>query len=152
MSHDVPFRVDEAVRLIAATPGYADVARDLERIGARGGIRFAPALADRAHAGLLGTITLGPEALEGSVLSLAQTLVHEHYHLRRQTPFHKTASFWAGVFTGRPVMQAYEHPAYRAALDFLEAIARAFPEHADEAVAERQAVAASLRAHYGTVT
>ena len=150
MKHDIPLRVDEAVRLIAATPGYADVARDLERLAVRGGIRFAPALVDRAHAGLLGTITLGPEALEGSVLSLAQTLVHEHYHLRRQTPFHKTVSFWRGVFTGRPVMQAYERPAYQAALDFLDAVAHALPDYADEAHMERAEVTAAFHANYRT--
>jgi hypothetical protein len=143
--------VSFALDLIAATPGYQTVARDLEWLARRGRIRFVPTLTDRAHAGLLGAITLGPEALAGSALSLAETLVHEHYHLRRQSHFAKTASFWQGVFTQTPVMARYERPAYQTALDFLHAVARAFPDLADEAQGEATAVMETYAAHYGKV-
>jgi hypothetical protein len=144
--------VEAAIALIAATPGYDDVARDLRRLLERGKIRFVPALEDRAHAGLTGTITLGPEALEASALGLAETLVHEHFHLRRQSHLAKTVSFWRGVLTGAPVMRAYERPAYAAALDFLRAVERAFPEQAADARREQTEVAAAFAAVYGPET
>jgi hypothetical protein len=144
-------QVDAALSLISATPGYETVARDLERLARRGGIRFHPTMTDRAHAGLLGAITLGPETLAGSALSLAETLVHEHYHLRRQSHFAKTASFWQGVFTRTPVMARYERPAYESALAFLHAVARTFPDLADEAQGEATAVMETYAAHYGKV-
>lgn len=145
-------RVEAALDLIAATPGYGEIAVDLRRLLERGKIRFAPALEDRAHAGLTGTITLGPEALEASALGLAETLVHEHFHLRRQSQLAKTVSFWRGVLTRTPVMRAYERPAYAAALHFLRAVEAAFPEQAAEARQEQAAVAATFTAVYGPET
>lgn len=142
-------RVEAAIDLIAATPGYGEVAEDLRRLLDRGKIRHEASLQDRAHAGLTGTITLGPEALEASALGLAETLVHEHFHLRRQSHFAKTASFWRGVWTRTSVMRAYEQPAYAAALAFLQAVERAFPEQAEEARHEQVAVAAAFAASYG---
>jgi hypothetical protein len=142
-------RIEAALALIRATPGYAGVADDLARLRDRGAIRFSPRLPDRAHAGLTGTITLGPESLEGDVVGLAETLVHEHYHLRRQNPLAKTLSFWKGVARRSPVMRDYERPAYQAAVDFLRAVERSAPEHAASAVAERGAVAEAFAAHYG---
>lgn len=141
-------RVAAALDLIAATPGYAAAARDLARLQDRGRIRFAPTLADRAHAGLTGRITLGPEALDGSVLGLAETLVHEYHHTR-QFPLLKTLSFWKGVLTRTPVLRAYERPAYQAACDFLTAVARHFPDLTAEAAAEHAAVRETFAANYG---
>ena len=113
---DFAARIKEAIDLVAQTPGYMEIARDLLLLQSRGRIRYVPEMTDRAHAGLTGSLTLGPEALWGSVLSLAETLVHEHYHLRRQGHLAKTLSFWRGVFTRSPTMRAYERPAYDAAL------------------------------------
>lgn len=145
-----PDLLDDTLALIASTPGYEAVAADLSRLRDRGRIRFAPDLADRAHAGLLGALTLGPEAFDGnSALSLAETLVHEHHHLFQQPPLLKTVSFWAGVATRTPVMARYERPAYAAALGFLQAIARARPDLADEATREASAVEATFAANYG---
>lgn len=142
-------RVRDALALIARVDGHAAVARDLEDLLERGRIRFVPTLVDRAHAGLTRRVTLGPEALDGGIVGLAETLVHEHWHLFRQHPLHKTASFWAGVATGTPVMARYERPAYRAALAFLDALGRQFPETAATARAEAQAVAAVFAREYG---
>jgi hypothetical protein len=140
--------LDDALALIARVPGYAPVAEQLQRLRDRGAIRILPGLADRAHAGLLGSITLGPEPFQDGVLSLAETLVHEAFHLR-QNPLEKTASFWLGVVTGAPVMRRYERPAYRAAADFLRAVAAHLPELADEAARERFAVEQVFRTEYG---
>ncbi len=144
-----PDLLDAALTLIAATPGYEAMAADLSRLRDRGRIRFAPDLSDRAHAGLLGALLLGPEVFAAnSALSLAETLVHEHHHLFRQPPLLKTVSFWAGVATRTPTMARYERPAYDAALDFLAAVARAHPDLADEAATETSAVEATFAANY----
>ena len=131
--------LSEALRLIQATPGYEETGVRLAQLASEGRIRLDRELQDRAQAGLLGTITLGPEAATAGALSLAQTLVHEQYHLR-QNPLLKTASFWTGVMTRTPVMRRYEQPAYQAAVDFLEAVKRAHPHLAGEANAEQAAV------------
>jgi hypothetical protein len=143
-----PASLVAAIALIAATPGYADVAADLQERLDRGRLRFVPTLEDRAQAGLTGVLSLGPEALQGSVLSLAATLVHEHYHLCRQSHFGKTLSFWKGVVTRRPVMRDYEAPAYQAQGEFLQAVAASFPDHADEALEEQSLVAQSFDSNY----
>ena len=131
--------IEEALQIIRTTPGYEETAKRLAKLAGNGRIRESPAIEDRAQAGLLGSITLGPEAVESTPLSLAQTLVHEHYHLR-QNPFLKTVSFWSGVFTRTPVMRRYEQPAYQAAVDFLEAVKSAHPDLAEEAGQEQRAV------------
>ncbi len=148
LSNEAQAQISAAIDLIAATPCYEAVAHDLARLLQRQRIHFAPTLADRAHAGLTGRIHLGPEPLAGSVLSLAETLVHEHFHLRRQSHFAKTTSFWAGVFTRTPVMARYERPAYDAALRFLHALAQAHPALAEEAAAEAYAVKSTFDACY----
>src|SRR4028119_687441 len=94
-----PPALHEALRIIRTTSGYTEVGIDLAQLVSEDRIRVHPTLEDRAHAGLLGTITLGPEAAQASPLSLAQTLVHEHYHLRRQHLLLKTVSFWIGVLS-----------------------------------------------------
>ena len=141
-------RLGDALALIARTPGYADEARALADWQEAGRIRFVPDLTDRAHAGLLGAITLGPEAFDGTALSLAQTLIHEHWHIARQSPLQKTPSFWAGVATGTPVMARYERPAYRAAPAFLDTVAAALPEWEAAARAEAREVAQTFAHHY----
>ena len=138
-----------ALRIIGTTPGYEDVARDLTELYGSDRIRFDAALEDRAHAGLLGAITLGPEATESGPLSLAQTLVHEHFHLRQQNPLQKTASFWQGVASRTEPMQRYERPAYRAAFDFLEAAKSAHPTLADEAAYEQDAIRQVFESSFG---
>jgi hypothetical protein len=138
----------EALRLISDTPGYEAIGAELIQLAARGRIRIDAALPDRAQAGLLGTITLGPEALEGSPLSLAQTLVHEQYHLH-QNPFLKTVSFWGGIFSRTPVMKRYEQPAYQAAIDFLEAVGKAHLPLAREAQSEQDAIRQVFSSGYG---
>lgn len=140
--------VTAALDLIARTPGYEETAHQLEVRRERGRLRIDPDLIDRAQATLTGTILLGPESLEGDTLGLAQTLVHEHYHLR-QNPFEKTVSFWQGVALRRPVMRRYERPAYEAALRFLEAVARAFPDLAGKARREAEEIRATFEVHYG---
>lgn len=134
-----PAAIQDALRLIQATPGYAGVGVELAQMASDGRIRFAPHLEDRAHAGLLGTLTLGPEAMHAGPLSLAQTLVHEHFHLR-QNPLLKTLSFWSGVARGAHVMRRYEQPAYQAAHDFLEAVKRARPAMTAQVEAEQRAI------------
>jgi hypothetical protein len=129
----------EALHIVRATPGYAAVAVELSQLASEGQIHFNPDLEDRALVGLLGTLTLGPEALHGSPLSLAQTLVHEHFHLR-QNPLLKTLSFWSGVLSGTHVMRRYEKPAYWAAHQFLEAVKQVRPELAAEAKFEQRAI------------
>lgn len=135
----LPAALPEALRLIQSTPGYAEIGVRLAQMSSEGRLRVDPELEDRAQTGLTGIITLGLEAAEASPLSLAQTLVHEHYHLR-QNPLLKTSSFWGGVLTHTPVMRRYEQPAYQAALDFLEAVKTAHPLLAREAEAEQTAV------------
>jgi hypothetical protein len=144
-----PSPIQEALRIIRATPGYAEVAMELAQMAAENQIRVDQNLEDRAHAGLLGTITLGPEAFEGSPLSLAQTLVHEHFHLRFQNPLLKTVSFWSGVARGAHVMRRYEQPAYRAAHDFLQAVKQASPKLAAEAESEQRAIRQVFSTEFG---
>ena len=129
----------QAIRLIQSTPGYAQIGVALAQTASENRIRLDPNLEDRAQAGLLGTITLGPEAVESSALSLAQTLVHEYFHLR-QHPLLKTVSFWSGVLSRTPVMKRYEQPAYQSAVDFLEAVKRKHPHLAEEAESEQAAI------------
>ena len=135
-------KLTEALALIARVPGYAGIAQNLTRRT----IRYIPTLVDRGQATLLGVILIGPEALEGSLVGLAETLVHEEFHTR-QNHLLKTHSFWSGVFTRTPVMARYERPAYQAALDFLQALAT-LPEFADEALAEADAVRTSYALLY----
>lgn len=144
-----PIALDEALRLIRTTPGYVKIAVELAQLHSEGRIRVNPELEDRAQAGLLGTITLGPEAAGASPLSLAQTLVHEHYHLH-QNPLLKTASFWAGVVTRTPTMQRYEQPAYQAAMNFLDAVKQAHPHLTNEAGAEQNAIKQVFESGYNT--
>lgn len=141
--------IEAALRLIRATPGYIEVAVDLAQMASENLIRLDPTLEDRAHAGLLGTLTLGPQAAEGSPLSLAQTLVHEHFHLYGQSPWLKTLSFWIGVGTGTHVMRRYERPAYLAAHEFLEVVKRAHPNMNAEAQAEQRAIRQVFEASFG---
>jgi len=141
-------RILAAIALVRRTPGYGIVGAGLQAHLGRGRIHFDPALPDRAQAGLTGRIVLGPEAMGSPTLSLAQTLVHEWHHAH-QFPLEKTVSFWLGVALGRPVMRRFERPAYRAALRFLQDVAQAFPDSADAAQAEQQAIAAVFAAEYG---
>jgi hypothetical protein len=150
---DSLLRLQNAVSLIAATPGYQSVGEDLYQLLMQGKLQFHPALGDRGQATLGGRLLIGPEALYSSPVSLAETLVHEHWHLRRQPPIEKTASFWLGVATGKPVMRRYELPAYQAALRFLAAVEATFPALAAEARSEQEAVRESFAASYtGTLT
>jgi hypothetical protein len=141
-------QVRAAILLIGRTPGYADTAQELAGLLARGKIRFVPTLEDRGQATLTGAILIGPEPFQGSALGMAETLVHEVYHLH-QFPLLKTASFWTGIVTGTPTMRRYERPAYEAALRFLVAVEMALPEWAVEARSEREAVAATFANVYG---
>lgn len=138
-------RLDEAITLIATVPGYEAVAAHLRRCT----IRYIPTLEDRGQVTrFTGVILIGPEALYQGVVGLAETLVHEEYHTR-QHPLLKTHSFWSGVFTRTDVMARYERPAYQAAADFLDSLARTHPEHAEEAQAEAELVRASYASLYG---
>ena len=136
-------KIEQAIGLIACVPGYEVVAQSLTRRT----IRFVPTLIDRGQATLTGVILLGSEALDGGLVGLAETLVHEEFHTR-QSHLLKTHSFWSGVFTQTAVMARYERPAYQAALDFLAALAHACPEHADEARADSEAIRASYALNY----
>lgn len=140
---------EEALRIVRATSGYAQVGFELAQMASKDQIRFDPALEDRAQASLLGILTLGPEAMHSRPLSLAQTLVHEHFHLHRQNPWLKTLSFWSGVARGTHVMQRYEQPAYQAAHDFLEAVKRARPGMAVEAESEQRAICQVFATGFG---
>ncbi|WP_395090086.1 hypothetical protein [Armatimonas sp.] len=135
--------ITRAIALIACVPGYEAIAQNLTRRT----VRYVPELSDRGQATLTGVILIGPEALLGSVVGLAETLVHEEFHTR-QNHLLKTHSFWSGVFTRTPVMARYERPAYQAALDFLAVLAVSHPEHAGEAHAEAEAVQSSYTALY----
>jgi hypothetical protein len=141
-------RIAQAIQLIARTPGHDDVAADLTRRFEAGRIRFKPSMIDRGEATLSGNILLGPEAIEGSMLGLAETLVHEHYHLH-QPPILKSVSLWMGVFTRTPLMRRYERPAYEAALRFLVTVARTYPELAEEAEQEADAIGINFSSEYG---
>jgi hypothetical protein len=139
-----------ALSIIGATPGYKTVHTDLTRLISKNKLRFSPRLPDRAQTSLFGIITLGPEAVESSPLSLAQTLVHEQFHLH-QNPLLKTVSFWVGVFTRTPVMQRYEQPAYQAAIDFLEAVKSSHSVLKHEANREQSEVRQAFHAGYGGI-
>ncbi|MBC8101885.1 MAG: hypothetical protein H7Z41_04775 [Cytophagales bacterium] len=141
-------RLQAAIDLVAKTPGYESAGRELFDLRLRGKLRFLPDLADRGQATLGGQILIGPEALWGGTVGLAETLVHEHWHLRRQSVFAKTSSFWMGVATRQPVLRRYEIPAYGAALSFLVAVAARFPELAGEARSEQESVRASFADGY----
>lgn len=143
-------RVRRALDLVAVTPGYQNVVADLRARMDRGRIHYDPALPDRARVGLMGHVVLGPEAINASPISLAQTLVHEWHHAH-QSPLEKTASFWLGVATRQPVMRRFERPAYRAADRFLQAVTQAFPALAEEAHREQQAISAVFAIEYGEV-
>jgi hypothetical protein len=135
---DLP-NFQSALQLLAATPGYEMMARELNQLAQKRRILVDESLADRAQTGLLKTIVLGPEAAASSPLSLAQTLVHEQFHLH-QNPLLKTVSFWSGIATRTPVMARFERPAYRAAWVFLEAVACAHSCLSSEARAEQNAI------------
>ena len=139
--------LEEALALIGSAPGYGAVAAHLAALRARGRIRVE-AISDRGTASVWGVITLGPEAFEGGAVGLAETLVHERFHLT-QFPLAKTVSFWGGVFTGAPVWRRLERPAYRAALDFLSSLSLARPDLEGECLSESEAVRAAFLAHYG---
>jgi hypothetical protein len=143
-----PRALPEALALIRATPGYERIGEELSTLHARRRIRLDENTEDRAYAGLLGTITLGPEAIGASPLSLAQTLVHEQFHLH-QNPLLKSPSFWIGKVTRTPVMRRYERPAYAAAAAFLQAVARAHPHLAVEATFEERAIRQVFAEDYG---
>lgn len=146
----VRHRIYEAIALIASIPGYEAEAGSLREMLVTGRIRYVEMLEDRAHAGLLGSITLGPEpfAPGSTVLGLAETLIHERFHLS-QNPLEKTASFWAGVATKTDVMARYEKPAYQAAEIFLRRFAETFPAQAAESDAELVAVRSTYENAYG---
>ncbi len=141
--------VNESLDLIAAVPGYARTAQCLRRTP----LRLNPALSDRAQTSLWHVITLGLEPFGGSGdaarVSLAGTLVHEHFHLR-QHPLEKTASFWLGLARRHPPMRRFEAPAYAAQRDFLRALARSHPALEAAALAEVAHVQAAFAFHYGT--
>lgn len=141
-------RVCAAINLIAATPGFAGVAVNLNARLEAGRIRFLPNLSDRGQATLTGAILLGPEAMYASPLGLAETLVHEHHHLH-QFPLLKSLSFWSGVVTATPVMRRYERPAYEASLRFLQAVIEAFPALAVEAREETYAISRVFDINFG---
>lgn len=137
-----------ALQLIAATPGYEKTAHKLQQLAQSRRVRFDAAMEDRAQTGLLKNIVLGPEAMESSPLSLAQTLVHEHFHLY-QNPLLKTVSFWSGMATRTHVMARYERPAYRAAWEFLQVVARTHPHLAGIARAEQNAIRMVFQNDFG---
>ena len=146
---DLGHALIQAIALIARVSDYESVATDLTQLWESGKIRYIPTLQDRGQANLLGSITLGPEPFEGSIVGLAETLVHEHFHLG-QNPFLKTTSFWSGVVTRTNVMRRYEAPAYRAGVDFLLALARQFPSYQAEAQTEINAIRETFASEFGT--
>lgn len=139
--------VGDALTLIADTPGYQPAARRLRRAT----IVLSPSLPDRAQTSLLGHITLGAEPFGGSAdaarVSLAGTLVHEHFHLT-QHPLQKTLSFWLGVWTRRHPMLRYEAPAYAAQIEFLRQVSRTHPLLEPAARHEREQVQSAFAFHY----
>jgi hypothetical protein len=142
---------DEAIRaalaLISSVPGYEAVARDLTQRP----ITYVATLTDRGQASLRGHIRVGPETLEGggetALVSLAGTLVHEHWHTR-QNPFLKTLSFWTGIATRTHPMRRYERPAYERQAAFLDALSRSRPDLAQTALWERTSSQLSYQACY----
>lgn len=140
--------LDEALRLIRTTPGYIKIGVELAQRAADNRIIFNRVLEDRAQTSLTGVIALGPEAVQSSPLSLAQTLVHEHFHLH-QNPLQKTTSFWLGAISRTATMRRYEQPAYQAAIDFLETVKRAHPHLRAEAENEQAAVRQVFAGNFG---
>ena len=139
--------LNEALALIDSVPEYADAAAHLRSLRARGRLRIE-SISDRGRATFNGIVALGPEAFAGGVVGLAETLIHERFHLA-QFPLDKTKSFWSGVFTKTPVWRRLERPAYQEARTFLEALAKARPELAADARAEVRALEAAFQIHYG---
>lgn len=140
--------LNPAIDLVRRTPGYQKIGVELAQLASENRIRFDATMEDRAQTALSGIITLGEEAVASSALSLAQTLVHEHFHLH-QNPLQKTVSFWGGIVSRTPVMARYEKPAYRAAWNFLEAAKMAHPQWAHEAQAEQNAIAQVYETSFG---
>ena len=103
-----------AKAIIHRVPGYHDVEREIDSRK----ILFDPRLSDRAYVTLLGNIKIGPEAVSGTPLSLAGTLVHEVHHLS-QPLLYRTWSFWRGIFRREHPHKWLEWPAYRAQAQFL---------------------------------
>ena len=147
---NVAEQITSAIALIRTVPGYAPHAQELAQLLADGKIRYHEPLEDRAHAGLLGGITLGSEPFEqgNTTLGLAETLIHERYHLH-QNPLEKTVSFWTGIVTHTDAMIRYERPAYQEAQTFLEAYRAAHPHDADLADSELYAVRSTFETSYG---
>lgn len=150
MPTEIAEKITQAIALIRSVPGYEGESQILAQLLSDGKIRYVPTLEDRAHAGLLGAITLGPEpfAPGGTILGLAETLVHERFHLT-QNPLAKTVSFWTGVATKSDVMARYEKPAYQAAEAFLQQFRQTFPALADESDSELYAVRSTFENAYG---
>ena len=140
--------LNAAIDLVRRTPGYQKIGVELAQLASDGRIRFDAKMEDRAQTALSGIITLGEEATSSSALSLAQTLVHERYHLH-QNPLLKTVSFWGGIVSRTPVMARYEKPAYRAAYNFLEAAKKAHLHLAGEAQSEQNAIAQVYETSFG---
>ena len=139
--------IELAISLIQSVPENSETAFRLRSLR----ITYVPDLSDRAHTSLRGLIEIGPEALAGDVqppVGLAGTLVHEEFHTR-QNPFLKTRSVYAGLFTRTHPMARYEWPAYRAQVSFLRRLAAVRPELSDVAMAEVEAVCASVYFNYG---
>ncbi|MEO7717612.1 MAG: hypothetical protein ABIY70_15545 [Capsulimonas sp.] len=136
-----------ALKIVASVPQGAQIAVDL----ARRRLRFDARLTDRAQTTMLRTIVLGPEPFHGeaewAAVSLAGTLVHEHWHTR-QNPLWKSWSFWAGILTRTHPMLRYEQPAYARQIGFLEELARVSPAHTPFARAEAEEVRAAFALHY----
>ena len=140
--------LDEALRLIRTTPGYIEIGVELAQRASENRIVVNRVLEDRAQTSLRGVIMLGPEAVQSTPLSLAQTLVHEHFHLH-QNPLQKTSSFWLGALSRTATMRRYEQPAYQAAINFLEAVKRAHPYLRTEAENEQAAVRQVFAINFG---
>ncbi len=138
--------LDDALALIASVPGYEEVAQSL-RDKQTAGKLLCEDIEDRGSASMLGVIRIGPETLSDGPVALAATLVHEHFHTT-QPPLTKTASLWAGVFTRTHIWRRLERPAYRAAVEFLQALARARPNLAETCAHEIAANESAFRALY----
>jgi hypothetical protein len=146
---NIAHRIQNAIDLIGQLPEYYQESRELGELLQKQRIRFNPDLPDRGQASLTGIITLGQETMEDSLLSLAETLIHENYH-RHQNHLLKTASFWGGVFSRQHPMQRYERPAYEASLRFLRHVSEKWPELADISRQEAANITNSFRHHYGS--
>ena len=141
-------RTAQAVELIRSVEGYHAVADDLELWQRRRAVRYVATLVDRAQTTLSGLLVIGPEPFDGPLISLGETLVHEHFHRFRQGHLAKTTSFWIGVATRSPVMARYERPAWRAGLAFVRAARAQHAWDALECDAEEIAILRSFEHHY----